>query len=77
MNAANGGKCTACDEGFEAGEWIFHFHRNRKVIVVFHDECLMPYLKERFGSPVGLPVPCGCKLGDGEPIDQPVFMSNL
>jgi hypothetical protein len=43
------------------------------VVVLFHDECLMPYMKERFASPVGLPLPCGCDLEHDDPVDQLVF----
>jgi hypothetical protein len=73
MRAANGGNCQACGEGFENGEVFYHFHRNVRVVVLFHDECLMPYMKERFASPVGLPLPCGCDLEHDDPVDQLVF----
>jgi hypothetical protein len=79
MRLANGGKCQACGEELHDGdpEGFFHFHRNAEVVVLFHGDCLMPYLKERYVLPVGLPMPCACSLEEGEQVDQPVFVGGI
>lgn len=79
MKLADGGQCPACGfvvDGSDPEGW-FHFHRNRSVVVLFHGDCLMPYLKGRYLTPVGLPLPCGCSLDEGQVVDQPVFYGGI